>query len=236
MKRYPSLFHSLFFAAVLLPCLSSVAYGSTGDLNCDGTSDVTDVQIMIHKALKSPLSPVIDADQNGIHDDCPDAPCGPGTLVDSLTGTCVVDPSGLQAAKDEAFAQGVASVDITADNQDSFDAGVASVDMTILDLSGVNLTGTDFSDSDLSHWEFGRAIINYADMSNTLLVEADLSDVELKNTNFTGADLTNAVMGGTDLTGATWTDATCPDGTEANDNGGTCCEHLNGATPFQGCP
>jgi len=44
----------------------------------------------------------------------------------------------------------------------------------------------------------------------------------LAGANLTGADLTGAKLQGATLTGAVWSNTTCPDGTNSNDDGGTC--------------
>jgi hypothetical protein len=71
---------------------------SLADLNCDGTVNVSDVQLVILKALgcegigcTSPFSPVVDSNQNAIHDTCEMQadPCAFNTCQNG--GTCVVD-------------------------------------------------------------------------------------------------------------------------------------------------
>jgi trimeric autotransporter adhesin len=56
---------------------------------------------------------------------------------------------------------------------------------------------------------------------------ADLANLNLSDSNLTGADLTGADMTGTTLTGATWSGTTCPDGSDSDDDSGTCVN--NGA-------
>jgi uncharacterized protein YjbI with pentapeptide repeats len=68
----------------------------------------------------------------------------------------------------------------------------------------------------------------------------DLSGVNLSGANLTGAlffdsVLTGADLNGADLTGVRWRAAICPDGTNADDAGGSCCRNLNGAVPAAGC-
>jgi hypothetical protein len=48
------------------------------------------------------------------------------------------------------------------------------------------------------------------------------------------ATLQGAFMDNADLSGVIWDDTTCPDGTNSDDHGRTCCGHLNG-TPRAGC-
>jgi len=50
------------------PCLATSTSGA--DLNCDGTSDVTDVLLLIQLVLKEPLAVTIDTDGDGCHNNC----------------------------------------------------------------------------------------------------------------------------------------------------------------------
>ncbi len=69
----------------LLPSMASamVVIPDFGDLNCDGTSDVLDVQLAILSALNFPLNPILDTDANGTLDTCDD-------YVNAISGDCVV--------------------------------------------------------------------------------------------------------------------------------------------------
>ena len=108
-----------------------------GDINGDGTVNVVDVQLMIGLSLGIPLSPILDADGDGVADQYAAntiTDCGSNTVLEN--GVCVVDPVWLESVQSDAFDDGVASVDITTDNQQAYDDGVASVDITI-DNQGV---------------------------------------------------------------------------------------------------
>ena len=65
-----------------------------------------------------------------------------------------------------------------------------------------------------------------ADLSGADLSGFDLSGADLANANFTGADLTGADLTGAALNNATWHNTACPDGTNSDDDGGTCVNHL----------
>jgi hypothetical protein len=89
------------------------------------------------------------------------------------------------------------------------------------DLSGANLIGAVL------------ATVNFAgaNFSDVKARSAALQNDNLTNSDFTGADLTGAYLFQSDLTGANltgviWSSTTCPDGTNSNDNGGTCLGHL----------
>jgi uncharacterized protein YjbI with pentapeptide repeats len=53
------------------------------------------------------------------------------------------------------------------------------------------------------------------------LINADLSGADLS-----GADLSGADLSGASLFGVIWSNTTCPDSTNSDDNGGTCEGHL----------
>jgi len=109
--------------------LSTSAWASPfGDLNCDDSVNVTDVQLSIIVALGLPISDVLDADLDGTPDACPaEGSCGAGTVLDGGACVAVVTQADVDAAVTAAFDDGAASVDITTDNEAAFNDGVASV-------------------------------------------------------------------------------------------------------------
>ena len=126
-----------FFATyICVFFLSTPAFANAfGDLNCDASINVTDVQLSIIVALGIPISDVLDADQDGTPDACPaEVICGTGTVLEGGACLPLFTQMDVEAAAAAAFDDGVASVDITADNQaafeDLFSAGVTSVDIT----------------------------------------------------------------------------------------------------------
>jgi len=88
-------------------------------------------------------------------------------------------------------------------------------------LKGVNLAGAYLKDGDLSD----------ANLNDSNLARANLTDANLTRANLNGANLTNANLVGANLKGAhvkdvIWSNTICPDGTNSDDNGGTCKGHL----------
>jgi uncharacterized protein YjbI with pentapeptide repeats len=87
----------------------------------------------------------------------------------------------------------------------------------------VSLEGTDFS----------GAHIESVGFANSKLRGATFVDAELQLVRFEGADLTDANLAGmttdnqTYFTGVIWKNTTCPDGTNSDNNGGTCLGHLS---------
>lgn len=68
-------------------------------------------------------------------------------------------------------------------------------------------------------------------LRNAGLAGADLRDANLAGVDLTGADLTGTNLRGADLSGAlvkdvTWSHTICPDGTDSDDDGGSCRGHL----------
>jgi hypothetical protein len=90
------------------------------------------------------------------------------------------------------------------------------------DLSGLNLTGAQLAGADLS-----GANLNGATLSGADLAGADLAGANFNKADLAGADLNGAtVTGTTNFNKVTWSDTTCPDGTNSNNDGGTCAGHL----------
>ena len=74
-------------------------------------------------------------------------------------------------------------------------------------------------------------ILRFAGLSGANLSGANLTDADLFGAKLTDADLTGADLTGAseppqrELRGVVWTNATCSDGTNADDNNGTCEGH-----------
>ena len=80
------------------------------------------------------------------------------------------------------------------------------------------LTGADFSGANLFNARLDRSDVS-----------RELFDADLTNANFALADQTNANMNGASLNTVQWAYAICPDGTDSQQNGDSCCDNLNGA-------
>jgi uncharacterized protein YjbI with pentapeptide repeats len=97
-----------------------------------------------------------------------------------------------------------------------------SANMQAANLSGASMFGADLFGVDL----------RWADLLDVGLQQARLPAADLRGANLTGADLTGANLRGARLddavlTGVTWADTTCPDGSNSDDNGGTCAANLD---------
>ena len=83
-------------------------------------------------------------------------------------------------------------------------------------LFEADLEGTNLSNADLS-----GDVLESANLS-----AANLNGANLSNANLGTANLTNATLTGADVNGVVWVDATCPDGTNSNNDGDTCVNNL----------
>jgi len=132
-------------------------------------------------------------------------------------------------------------------------ANIGGADFTDANLAGSNLSPfhapcpdefahcTIFTNANLTGVDMSHAWGDKITMRNAVLVDANLAYVsfnlcDLSNADLTRANLTGAGFYGCDFTGANLTDAVledvrweatiCPDGTNSDDNGGTCEGHL----------
>ena len=113
-------------------------------------------------------------------------------------------------------------------------------DFTDAQFVGAQLTYTEFRYSDMSGvnltnaWIYGggdwlMVDLSYADLTNAMMYDLDLRYANLTGADLTGADLAylNTSYGPADLTGVTWSNTTCPDGTNSDNNGNTCMNNLS---------
>ena len=87
----------------------------------------------------------------------------------------------------------------------------ARVDLRGLDLDGLNLSSAN---------------LTYADFSGSQLVGTDLHAALLDGAVFNGANLTGANFTDASLPYVQWTNAICPDGTQANADPNGCWGHF----------
>jgi uncharacterized protein YjbI with pentapeptide repeats len=91
------------------------------------------------------------------------------------------------------------------------------------DLSGLDLTGIDFGPLGLA---LGTTSLVNANLSHTNFTRANFHNADVDGANLTGANLTRAAFLGASLNGVLWSDTICPDGTNSDNDGGTCDAHL----------
>src|SRR5262245_57319489 len=92
------------------------------------------------------------------------------------------------------------------------DASLRSANLRGSNLSNLtNLTGADLQLADLTGANMNTSVLIGANLSR-----ANLTDADLHFSNLTGAGLVSVI----------WSNTTCPDGTNSDNNGGTCIGHL----------
>ena len=125
-------------------------------------------------------------------------------------------------------------------------ANLSGVDMRTADIGGgsefsfyaVNFSGANFSGQTLDSLIIksspypGSGSIDNANFSNvTFTGEGRLSGLSANDTNFSsahfnGTNLEETNLSTANLTGVTWSNTTCPDGTNSDSHGNTCIGHL----------
>jgi phospholipase C len=101
-------------------------------------------------------------------------------------------------------------------------AGVLANDTA---FTKANLDGAFLVDGVFEGATFRNADLNGANLSGANLQGANLTGANLMNANFRHANLTGAHLSGANVKGAIWSDTTCPDGSNTDDNGGSCLGH-----------
>jgi hypothetical protein len=97
-------------------------------------------------------------------------------------------------------------------------------------LSGSGMENMDLSRADLSGTDLRGAQMNNTNLSGAILYDADLSPKPVGatgeyETNLTGANLSDADLTGVKgLNKVTWSNTTCPDGSNTDTNGDDTCE------------
>jgi uncharacterized protein YjbI with pentapeptide repeats len=99
-------------------------------------------------------------------------------------------------------------------------------DLEHTDLSGVNLTDSTLERSDLTGDHFTGANFTDSTLTDDNLSGDNFSGANLTGVTITGSNLAHAQFRGTTLTGTTWSDTTCPDGTNSDNDGDTCVNNL----------
>ncbi|MGC8499247.1 MAG: MBG domain-containing protein [Acidimicrobiales bacterium] len=110
-------------------------------------------------------------------------------------------------------------------------ADLQNADLRGEDLQGSNLkdatlAGANLSGDNLSEVNLQGANAQGGDFRGANLQGDNLLNGDFRYANFRGANLTGANLHGTNLQGATWSNTTCPDGTNSSNDGGTCVNNL----------
>lgn len=100
-------------------------------------------------------------------------------------------------------------------------------DLIAADFSGAKLAGAD-----LESIQGAQANFTSANLTGTDLAGAALCGGYLNNANLSHADLRGACLTATYLVGVTWSDTTCPDGSNSNSHHNGCLRALTPAGPL----
>lgn len=119
---------------------------------------------------------------------------------------------------------------------------LSSANLIESNLGGSNLTNANFTGADLSNSILSGTILQGSKFTNAIFAGADFGAVDatgvglrgvqwngaqVVNTNFSNADLTGSLnFDTTDRTNVMWSNTICPDGTNSDNNGGTCEGHF----------
>ncbi len=115
---------------------------------------------------------------------------------------------------------------------DSIGDRLTGKDLTNSALASAVFVNTNLQNVNFTNTTFGGANFQDANLSGSNLSGITSSDAHFQNTNLTNVNFTNANLStDTDmdtatLTGVIWSNTTCPDGTNSNDDGNTCVGHL----------
>jgi len=171
------------------------------------------------------------------------SPSSGGSLLTGMgvpTGACTGD-AYIDLTTGEIYH---CSLDSWTDTGDCSAAPYPGIDLAGCDLTkGGNLAGMVPSDIELEGADLAQAVLSYLDlertdlqgadlvyalMNNARLNEAQLTEANLAYANLTRANLTGANLASANLTGVTWSNTTCPDGTNSGKGAGaTCIGHLS---------
>jgi uncharacterized protein YjbI with pentapeptide repeats len=96
------------------------------------------------------------------------------------------------------------------------------------DLNGYEFRGDDLAGANLTETGLTDASLSTSNLTGTFLIEATLAETDFNGANLTNADLQGAFDASTaSFSGATWSNTTCPDGTNSNNDGDTCTNNLS---------
>jgi hypothetical protein len=166
--------------------------------------------------------------------------------IGATTVTCTAsDPDALgttapQTKKFTVIVTNTPCTTLAGCNLHGLDLSGAYLPGTVLggtDLSNANLAGADLgpapdgtttnlSGANLSGANLNGANLNGANLTGATLTGANFNRADLTGANLTDADLTGANLNKAILTGVTWSNTTCPDGTNSDNSGATCVGHL----------
>jgi hypothetical protein len=103
--------------------------------------------------------------------------------------------------------------------------------LTNASLGDAFLNNAHLSGAYLTNARLGDAILNNAHLQGAHMQGAQFPGASLAGANLTNANLTGGFLGGAAVIGVQWGNTICPDGTNSNNDGGTCLGHLVPGAP-----
>lgn len=146
-----------------------------------------------------------------------------GALSGGVSGTPIALPDDWSLVDGYLVGPGADLVDANLARAD-----LDGADLSAADLNGVSSGGINGTPAALpSGWSL---IDSYLIGPGANLVDAELRFANLSGADLSGADLSNADLNDADLSGAdlaavVWSDTICPDGTDSDNDGGTCADN-----------
>ncbi len=173
--------------------------------------------------------------------------CPDGSNSDSSGGTCLgrLDdpgdpPGGACSPGDGPDFSGQVLMQPVFSGQGLVCADFSDATVAQGDFTAVNAGMADFTRADLAQPDFTNTILDGALFHDTSLAQPGFTRTSLVGADFSGATLAQPLFSGANLLGAelrsatlvmpSFVDTICPDGTNSDDNGGSCADHLVPAT------
>lgn len=104
--------------------------------------------------------------------------------------------------------------------------------LIFMQITQVNLANAKIRNADASNSVINNTNLSGADLSNSNFTSGAFVGSDFTNTNLTNANLTNTQMNeatnmsSANISGVIWSNTTCPDGTNSDNNGSTCIGHF----------
>lgn len=99
-----------------------------------------------------------------------------------------------------------------------------------------NLFAADLHDANLLGVDLHDALVGNANLTDATITDSTLTDATLIDSTLTNATLTDDNLDGATgvsraaVVGVTWSDTTCPDGSNSDSDGDTCVNDLSSDT------
>jgi uncharacterized protein YjbI with pentapeptide repeats len=153
------------------------------------------------------------------------------SLEGTLSGINLSDAFMVHSSLDYAFLSNANLTGANAAHSFFEHTTLSGANLTGTNLNGANLndatlTSANLTDASIANSSLSNAFLQGTNLTGASLSGAFLTDATLIETNLTNANLNGAVMLGATFNGVTWSNTTCPDGTNSNSDGNTCAGHL----------